>query len=98
VYKKADRTWHSTFFVLFFRRAPHRKVGVVAGKKVGKAVQRNRAKRLLRALMLERIDRLASGEYVLVAKPPILDQPYAVLLDEFDRALQRTGALSKGRV
>jgi ribonuclease P protein component len=73
------------------------RVGIVAGKKVGKAVQRNRAKRLLRALMLARHDRLVAGEYVLVAKAAILDQSFDELLREFDRALRRATPMQKAR-
>lgn len=46
------------------------RVGVAAGRAVGNAVQRNRAKRLLREAMRPLLTRLAPGwDLVLVARP-----------------------------
>lgn len=48
------------------------KVGVTAGKTVGTAVVRNRAKRLLREVMRPLIPSLASGwDLILVARPKL---------------------------
>ncbi len=50
------------------------KVGVVAGKAVGGAVQRNRAKRLLRAAMQSLIASVTPGwDLVLIGRAPILE-------------------------
>jgi ribonuclease P protein component len=65
-------------------------VGFVAGKKVGKAVQRNRAKRLLRALFIKNADIVKAGDYIFVAKPNILSESFLSLSDIFDIALKRT--------
>jgi len=48
----------------------------VASKKVGKAVFRNRAKRLLRAHFISYSSSLKGGKYIFVAKSPILDSNY----------------------
>ena len=71
------------------------RVGVVAGRTVGNAVQRNRAKRLLREAMRPRLPDLRPGwDLILVARPPIatasLDQTRASL----DSLLQRAGLIS----
>ncbi len=48
---------------------PHIRVGITAGRSVGSAVQRNRAKRLLREAMRPMLSVLASGwDLVLVAR------------------------------
>jgi ribonuclease P protein component len=65
------------------------KVGFVASKKLGNAVKRARAKRRLRALFLKMAPQLRSGEYVMVAKPPVLDAPFLELEKAFRRAVKR---------
>ena len=48
------------------------RVGVAAGRTVGSAVKRNRAKRLLRAAMRPLISSLSSGwDLVLIARPAL---------------------------
>ncbi len=49
------------------------RVGVTAGKAVGKAVQRNRAKRLLREALRPLLPALKPGwKIILIARNPIL--------------------------
>jgi len=71
------------------------KVGVVASKKVGNAVHRNRAKRLLRAHFLESIEHLKTGTYVLVAKPSLLTSEYNKTKQEIFKAFTRLKALNQ---
>ena len=52
-------------------------VGVAAGRTVGTAVRRNRAKRLLRAAMQGLIDSVARGwDLVLIARPALVSSDY----------------------
>ncbi|MBD3843703.1 MAG: ribonuclease P protein component, partial [Campylobacterales bacterium] len=60
------------------------------GKKVGKAVQRNRAKRLLRALFIKNADMIKMGNYVFVAKPDMLNESFLSLSEVFDNTLKQT--------
>jgi len=69
-------------------------VAFVAGKKVGGAVQRNRAKRLLRARFVAVSDRLAEGSYIFVAKAPLSDAHPLELEKAWQNALKRSGTLS----
>ena len=49
------------------------RVGVTAGKTVGTAVSRNRAKRLLREVLRPMLPNLASGwDLILIARPPLV--------------------------
>ena len=50
------------------------RVGVAAGKRIGNAVQRNRAKRVLRAAIQPHLPRLMAGnDLVLIARESILE-------------------------
>jgi len=69
------------------------KVGFVASKKIGNAVHRNRAKRLLRAHFIENIDLLRSGSYVLVAKPALLSKSFSEIRKAYLHALKKCTAL-----
>ena len=62
---------------------------------MGNAVQRNRAKRLLRAHFRESIDLLAEGSYVLVAKPALLTESYLKTHKAYLYALRKCTALKQ---
>lgn len=91
MYKHATTTWHTPYFVLFFKKNDEYKVGFVASKKIGNAVHRNRAKRLLRAHFIENIDLLSQGSYVLVAKPALIKENYSVTRKAYLHALKKCG-------
>jgi len=93
VYKQATKTWHSPYLVLFYKRGAEDKVGFVASKKIGNAVHRNRAKRLLRAHFIENIDSLRSGSYVLVAKPMLLEKSFLEIKKAYLHTLKKCTAL-----
>ena len=93
MYKHTTKTCHNPYFVLFFKKSDEHRVGFVASKKIGNAVYRNRAKRLLRAHFIENIDNISSGSYVLVAKPDILDQHFLEIKKSYLYALKKCKAL-----
>ena len=70
---------------------PRVKVGVAAGRTVGTAVYRNRAKRLLREAMRTLIPNIASGlDLILIARPGLvsatLEDTHRALLNLLQRA------------
>lgn len=92
MYKHSTKTWHTPYFVLFFKKNDEYKVGFVASKKIGNAVHRNRAKRLLRAHFIENIDLLSQGSYVLVAKPALIEEKYSVTRKAYLHTLNKCTA------
>jgi len=75
--------------VLFYKKSSKFEVAFVASKKVGKAVLRNRAKRILRAQFINSCDNLKNGQYIFVAKPPIIDSDYQKLSKIFLKIYKR---------
>ena len=70
---------------------PRVKIGVAAGRTVGTAVYRNRAKRLLREAMRTIIPNIASGlDLILIARPGLvsatLEDTHRALLNLLQRA------------
>jgi len=67
------------------------RLGVAASKKMGNAVERNKAKRIARALY--RLEKPSVGtEVVIVPKRPMLKARFTLLEAEFQRSLTRNGS------
>jgi ribonuclease P protein component len=66
------------------------RVGVAAGRTVGNAVKRNRAKRLLRAAMQTLVSLVSPGwDVVLIARPPMVSSNCAEVRDVLVMLLRR---------
>lgn len=64
------------------------RLGIVATRRLGKAVRRNRSKRRVRALF--RHHRPDAGlDLVVFPQREFLDAPFATLLDDYRRTLRR---------
>ncbi|MDR3347936.1 MAG: ribonuclease P protein component [Helicobacteraceae bacterium] len=85
---KQAKSYHTNAFVCFFQSESVCEVGFVTSKKVGKAVERNFARRRMRELFRMREASLPNGRYVVVAKKPIIQSPFNILAEQFERALR----------
>lgn len=67
------------------------RVGLTASKKVGNAVERNRARRRLRSAVEAVMPTHAKRghDYVVIARAKTVGRPYAALLDDLAGALRR---------
>ena len=93
--RTSGKTWRCGFFYLNFLARPDqpeplRRVGVIASKRTGNAVQRNRAKRLLREIFRLNQDCLPeSCDLVLVARSGIKDAQFSELESRFREAIRK---------
>jgi ribonuclease P protein component len=75
---------------------PYPRFAFVAGKAVGGAVQRNRAKRRLRGAVQAALPRIGSGwDVVVIARTPLLSAAWPAVLDTALRLLHRAGAVDE---
>jgi ribonuclease P protein component len=83
------------FMTVFARRTsePYARLGIAATRKIGGAVVRNRAKRLVRELFRHhKPDQIL--DVIVVPRREFLDAPYSSLEDEFSALLERASGAS----
>jgi ribonuclease P protein component len=75
---------------------PNSRFGVTAGRELGNAVHRNRAKRLLREVLRNYLALTLSGwDIVLVARPALIEADSTDIHQAIDSLLRRAGLLKK---
>ena len=90
IYERGHRT-HGRYLTLFTlsNDLPVGRLGIAATRKLGGAVERNRAKRLIREVF--RRNKLAPGfDIVVIPKRELLDASLTALETEFRHTLQRS--------
>lgn len=93
VTKGCDSWVTPAFIIQLYKRAPEGpfRYGITASRKVGGAVERNRAKRRLRALLRQVLPLLGSpgNDYVLIARKEVLRRDFFLMCQEFEHALAK---------
>ena len=90
IYRKGRRVSGpgvAAYFIL--NRRPFNRFGITAGKKVGGAVQRNRAKRIIRAAYRKNELLLPIGYDIVIVARPDIAQKKSTELDGFMKKLSK---------
>jgi|YNPNPStandDraft_1061719.scaffolds.fasta_scaffold16123_6 ribonuclease P protein component len=93
---REGRSWSHPSLVLVAcpNKLDRTRVGVVASRKIGKAVARNRARRLLRAAARGLYGRLMPGwDLILIARPAILELKSPAVQETLEFLTARAGLL-----
>ncbi|GJL62814.1 MAG: hypothetical protein NPIRA04_14680 [Nitrospirales bacterium] len=94
--KRVGQRVQDPLFNLMFceSRHPQSRVGIVVGRRFGKAVLRNRAKRIFRELVRAIQDDLVKGyDIVIFPKSPVLQKKIQIVQKNWKVALHRIGVL-----
>ena len=90
--RREGKSWAHPFFILNAarNRAGRTRCGFVTGKRLGKAHDRNRAKRRVREAVRQIYDQIAPGyDLVFVLRATVLDVPFTEIQDALASTLQR---------
>ena len=92
VYQRGERVVCTSFLVFFLRgeQTNEASFGFVASKRVGNAVKRNRAKRVMREACRSVADKLIHQNIwiVIVARPALLNTSYQEVLIDLEKSLR----------
>lgn len=96
IYKKGSKVYSKYLYIVYAStKLKPIKVGVVVSNKVGKAVKRNKVKRRLRAVVAQLLPNIKSDyNYIVVAKPEIIELDYKAIKKEVTNAFKKGGLLN----
>ncbi|WP_297574086.1 ribonuclease P protein component [uncultured Campylobacter sp.] len=85
--------WHSRVAVVYFLADTKSRFAVVASKKVGKAVIRNRVKRRLKVAFTQIQNELKIGNYIVVARNEAANVEFSQIVGNLRWSFKRLGLL-----
>ena len=91
---RVGRSQSAELFTMVYARSRNARIriGFSVSKRVGNAVQRNRAKRRMRACITPMLGHLSGGcNLIMIAKPAVLDAPFSALTKEAETLFRRCG-------
>lgn len=97
-YKKAD-SFVTPFVVVYVMKNRNKgvRLGITTGKKIGKAVARNRAKRLITAAFQQYLTEFSGNyDFIIVARPRILTVKSTAVANSLRKAFETAGVLKQG--
>jgi ribonuclease P protein component len=74
----------------------HGRLGIVASRRLGGSVQRNRAKRLIREVFRRNKPTGSGWDLVIIPKPDLLDADFTAVEADFRNICQRHGRRARG--
>ncbi|MGN1227195.1 MAG: ribonuclease P protein component [Christensenellales bacterium] len=95
IYKKGSKVYSKNLYIVYATtKIKPCKIGVVVSNKVGKAVYRNKVKRRIRAVLNEMLPEIKNGyNYILVAKPEIINLNYLQIKNEIYSIFKKSNLL-----
>ena len=94
VFSKGSRVYSKSLTLLFIKK-DSLKVGISVSKKHGKAVLRNKIKRLIRASIINFKDKFNDNYYVVIVPKVLNEYSYLVFLQDLEYTLKK-GKLING--
>jgi ribonuclease P protein component len=94
---ESGRSIVTAAFVFSYMPAPDGvRVGYTASRKIGTAVDRNRARRRLKALVARAPEGIAPADIVFIARAAVLNRPLEKMLADLGRCLAESGLKADG--
>ncbi len=99
IYARGSRTSGRYMAIICCPARRGLRIGVVAGKKVGKSVVRNKVRRRMKEIARAFIPHMQNGyNYIMVASPQAAGATFAELVKDMSAALTKAGKLSDKEV
>lgn len=96
--RQEGRVFHNRFVTLSVASngLDYNRYGIITSKQLGKAVRRNRVRRLLREAIRHAHARLRSGfDVVLIARHEIVGQPFLMICRTLDELFRKAGLVEE---